>query len=174
MLSVEGQGASDSSRSLRVESGTSKGGGNGGCRPNRAIEPSLVQRVLMPCSSHRAIRIAKSDRRRCHPFELKLTRSSRFLRCVCIDGALRCGSWCNPKRWDRHPDRRTAPFFAVDLQGATVQLSETLGQGQPQAGAFVSAGIAGVDLPEWLQRNLDLIFGHANTGIAHLEYEGAV
>ena len=50
-----------------------------------------------------------------------------------------------------------------------MKLGEPLGQGQAQAGAFELAGMAGVNLPEGLKGNLNLIRGHPRPGIAHLE-----
>ena len=48
------------------------------------------------------------------------------------------------------------------------------GERQPEAGALAAAGEAGVHLAKRLEGNLDLCRGHAQSGVAHLEFEAAI
>ena len=54
-----------------------------------------------------------------------------------------------------------------------MQLGQPLRQRQPKTGALAAAGVAGVHLTKRLERDPDLGRGHAQSGIAHLEFDAS-
>src|SRR5262249_40247335 len=71
-------------------------------------------------------------------------------------------------------DARAAAEAALDDEPALVQLDQRLGKRQAESGTFMASRPRGIDLAEWLQRELDLSLGHADAGIVDDELQPAI